>query len=159
MFKDANLVSDKWLGGELLPGAISALSGKTANPLKEALYPAVVRHSEWTDEPKPVNLFSILTSHSHVRATKMVRTIILKHLIEGGMEPQQAREFYDREIWLHVLLLLTQRFMELHPDLNHVVGDYCQLLENYPFSWRRTKLETSLTEEPNLLNLFKKGRY
>jgi hypothetical protein len=157
MFKDTHLISDKWLGSELLPCALSALSGKIANVLKSSLYPAVAQHSEWMDETVHNNLFSVLTTQSHVRSTKVVRGLILQHLIEGGMSPQHAREFYDREIWLHVLLLLTQHFMGAHPNLNSVVGQYCHLLEKYPFSWRRPKLGTSLTEEPNLLSLFKKG--
>jgi len=148
---------NQWLGAEVLPCAISAMSGKIKDALKKSLYQAILRHDDGNYVQKNLNPFEAITDSSYSPSAKVMRTVILKYLIEGGMNAKDAKEFYEREVWLNLLMTLLLKFVEKYPNLQQGIDTYSDSLKTYPFPWRLPQFTSSLTHEPDLLKLFRRN--
>jgi len=154
MFRYAHLTPHKWIGAEVLPCAISVMKGGICDVLRASPYKAIFKREETPVRQK----LSDFASEDYAKSMKILRSVILKHLVEGGMTRTEARKLFERELWLSILMFLMYKFTEQYPHLKASLDSYSAVLETYPFMWRRSQLTSSLTQEPDLLRLFKKEK-
>lgn len=157
MFEYADIMPNRWLGGEVLPCCISVMSGKIKNALAETSYHAIHRLNSEDSWIQNLSFIDMLTSEDYVKSAKVMRRVIIRYLVEGGVEQKVAEKIYTKEIWLSTLILLLNKFVERYPHLKYMIDEYSDSLNEYPYEWRRPGLSTTIVADPVLAKLIEEG--
>jgi len=157
MFKYANMIPNRWLATEVLPSCISVSSGRIRDALKQTKYSTLVRLHGQDSFLHPVTSLSDFCNDEYIQSEKIVKRIVLRYLIRGGLDPYTAEQFYNREAWLNALFVLLNRFVASHPDMKEHLDAYVSTLNEYPFEWKLDNLRSTLVCDPFLTALLKGG--
>jgi len=151
MFRYAHLMPNQLLAYEVLPSCISVMSGKIKDALKGSKYHAVFGGDDRNIVPS--DLFDCISSVDYAISAKVMKSVVIQYLMKGGISQEQATVFYNRELWLSTLFVLSNKFVETFPETKPALDSYHKLLDVYPFYWRRHNLTYTLTCEldPDLL--------
>lgn len=150
LFQYADMMPNEWLGAEVLPCCLSVMSGKIKDALTNKGYHAI--HQLYNDKQN-INFMEIVSSSDYAKSAKIMRKVIIRSLIEGGIDPNKAEKIYSKEIWLSTLFVMMNKFVEQHPQLKPIIDEYNSSLDNYPFEWRLLDLPTTLVSDPMLQKL------
>lgn len=159
MFKYATLMPNKWLGGEVLPCCISVMSGRIKDVLTNSSYHAMIRSHGPDSHVQNLNFLNVLHSEDYIKSARVLRRVVLKYLVDGGLDSETAGGFYDREMWLSTLILLMNKFVERYPNLKPLIDEYSQRLDNYPFEWKFDSYPSSCVTDPSINTLLKGELY
>jgi len=88
-----------------------------------------------------------VSSTEYAISAKIMKSVVIKYLVKGGIDLEQATEFYNRELWLSTLFVLSNKFVETFPEMKPALDSYNKLLDIYPFHWRRPGLTHTMTCE------------
>jgi hypothetical protein len=109
MYSKADLTPTRYFGEEILPCALSVISGKIAEI--DSLHTVFQVHDEHHFSWHSHNMYDLITDPAFSETIQVVKSSITNALMkEDGIEKKDAQEIVDRELWHHIYGMMMTHY-------------------------------------------------
>ena len=109
MYSKADSTPTRYFGEEILPCALSVISGKIAEI--DSLHTVFQVHDEHHFSWHSHNMYDLITDPAFSETIQVVKSSITNALMkEDGIEKKDAQEIVDRELWHHIYGMMMTHY-------------------------------------------------